>query len=37
LDIGETKIKELFNELIEQKVIQRVGAGRSTYYVLSKK
>jgi len=37
LDIGETKIKELFNELIEKKIIQRIGAGRSTYYVLSKK
>lgn len=33
LDIGETKIKELFNELIENKVIQRVGAGRGTYYI----
>ena len=37
LDIGETKIKELFNEIIEKKIIQRIGAGRSTYYVLSKK
>lgn len=36
LDIGETKIKELFNELIEKEVIQRVGAGRSTYYQFKK-
>ncbi len=34
LDLGETKIKELFNELIDKGLIERVGAGRSTYYVL---
>ncbi|CAA6808035.1 MAG: ATP-dependent DNA helicase [uncultured Sulfurovum sp.] len=33
LDIGETKIKELFNELMKKKLIERVGAGRSTFYV----
>ena len=34
LKLGETKIKELFNELIDRGLIQRVGAGRSTYYTL---
>lgn len=34
LELGETKIKELFNELIDRGLIQRVGAGRSTYYTL---
>jgi len=34
LELGETKIKELFNELIDRGLIQRVGAGRGTYYVL---
>jgi ATP-dependent DNA helicase RecG len=32
LSIGETKIKELFNVLIEKGLIQRYGNGRSTYY-----
>jgi ATP-dependent DNA helicase RecG len=36
LELRETKIKELFNELIDRGLIQRVGAGRSTYYVLEK-
>ena len=35
LELGETKIKELFNELIDRGFIQHVGAGRSTYYVLN--
>ena len=34
LGIGETKIKEIFNDLIEKGLIRRVGAGRSTHYVL---
>ena len=34
LGIGETKIKEIFNDLIEKGLIVRVGAGRSTHYVL---
>ena len=37
LDFGETKIKELFNELIDKGLIERVGAGRSTSYVLKGK
>jgi len=35
--LGETKIKELFNELMAKGLIERVGAGRSTYYVLKGK
>ena len=34
LGIGETKIKEIFNDLIEKGLIVRAGAGRSTHYVL---
>jgi ATP-dependent DNA helicase RecG len=34
LELGETKIKELFNKLIDRGLIQRVGAGRSIYYTL---
>ena len=34
LGIGETKIKEIFNTLIEKGLIMRVGAGRSTHYIL---
>ena len=34
LGIGETKIKEIFNDLIEKGLIERVGAGRSTHYIL---
>jgi len=37
LELGETKIKELFNELIDRGLIQRVGAGRGTYYILMEK
>lgn len=33
LDIGDTKAKELFKSLLEKKLIQRMGQGRSTYYV----
>lgn len=36
LELGETKVKELFNELIDRGLIQRVGAGRGTYYILKK-
>lgn len=32
LSLGETKIKEVFNVLIEKGLIQRHGSGRSTYY-----
>lgn len=32
LSIGETKIKDIFNVLIEKGLIQRHGSGRSTYY-----
>ncbi len=34
LGIGETKIKEIFNDLIKKGLIERVGAGRSTHYIL---
>ncbi len=33
LSIGETKIKEVFNILIEKGLIQRHGSGRGTYYI----
>lgn len=33
LSLGETKIKEVFNDLIEKGAIQRQGSGRSTYYI----
>ncbi len=36
LDIKETRIKEIFNELIAKGLTKRVGLGRSTYYVLAK-
>ena len=34
LPLGETKIKELFNSLIEKGHIHRVGKGRATCYIL---
>jgi ATP-dependent DNA helicase RecG len=34
LSYGETKIKELFNNMIDKKLIARVGQGRSTHYIL---
>jgi len=37
LDFKETKIKELFNELMNRGLIKRLGRGRSTYYVLKGK
>ena len=36
LDIKETRIKEIFNELIASGLTKRVGSGPSTYYVLAK-
>ena len=36
IEYGETKTKEILNELIEKNLIVRVGQGRSTYYKLSK-
>lgn len=36
LNLGETKIKEIFNELINVKLIEIHGQGRSTYYTLKK-
>ncbi len=37
LKIGETKTKELFNELLSKKLIERGGKGRATFYTLRKK
>lgn len=34
LHFGETKIKHIFNELLEKNIIKRVGQGRSTFYEL---
>lgn len=34
LNYGETKIKELFASLLEKKLIQKKGQGRSTHYTL---
>jgi len=34
LDYGETKIKELFNNMVDKKLIVRVGQGRGTHYVV---
>ncbi len=36
LGVKETKAKEIFNILINKKLIERKGKGRSTYYVLKK-
>ena len=36
LRLGETKIKSLFNDLMEKGLIERKGQGRSTYYVIAK-
>ena len=36
LDVKETKIKEIFNQMIDDKKIVRCGAGRSTYYEVAK-
>ncbi len=36
LQLGETKIKSLFNSLMEKGLIERKGQGRGTYYVLLK-
>lgn len=36
LQLGETKIKSLFNDLVGKGLIERKGQGRSTYYVLKK-
>ncbi len=32
LKIGDTKAKELFNVLLEKKLIERKGQGRSAFY-----
>lgn len=37
LKFGETKIKELFNYLLQKELITRNGQGRSTYYTLRNK
>ena len=34
VNVGETKLKEIFNEMIKKKYIVRKGQGRGTYYVL---
>ena len=34
VDVGETKIKDIFNDLIDKNLIVRVGQGRSTQYKL---
>ena len=36
LNIGETKTKDLFNELLNKQLIERKGKGRATYYTLKK-
>ena len=33
----ETKSKELFNQLLSKKLIERIGKGRATFYKLRKK
>ena len=35
LNIKDTKAKEVLNEMIEKNILQRKGAGRSTYYILA--
>ncbi len=35
LKIGETKTKEVFNELMDKKLIERKGKGRATFYKLN--
>ena len=37
LNLGKTKVKELFKALLEKELLERKGQGRSTYYVVSKK
>lgn len=34
LQVGETKIKKLFNALIKNGYIERMGQGRAIYYVI---
>ena len=36
LQAGETKVKALFQALIKNGFIKRMGQGRATYYVLTK-
>ena len=36
LQLGETKIKSLFNDLLAKGLIKRKGQGRSTYYEIVK-
>lgn len=36
LNLGETKVKEILNELLNKKQIERKGQGRSTFYTLVK-
>jgi ATP-dependent DNA helicase RecG len=35
LKIGETKTKEVFNELLDKELIKRKGKGRATFYTLT--
>ena len=37
LNLGKTKVKELFKALLEKELLERKGQGRSTHYVVSKK
>lgn len=37
LSLSETKIKEIFKNLIDGQLIKRQGQGRSTYYILARK
>ncbi|MGF7140032.1 hypothetical protein [Roseimarinus sediminis] len=37
LDFGETKTKEIFNEMLDKKLIERQDKGRSTFYTVAKK
>ncbi|WP_159519762.1 hypothetical protein [Sunxiuqinia indica] len=35
LELGETKVKEIFGSLLSRQLIQRNGRGRSTFYTLT--
>jgi len=37
LDIKEARARRILKQMVEKKFLWRVGAGRSTYYVLNKK
>lgn len=35
LELGETKVKEILNSLLDEQILVRRGQGRSTYYELN--